>query len=349
MDKVATDKCPACSTQLFGPVKYCPFCGKRVAEEVSPLLPDDVPKRGPIIENLSASNPKENEVTITALATSEEGADIAQVESWIGSDPGHGKGNPIEGIFDSARVHITVSIDISQLKEGEHRLNVRSADIRGVWGDPQTITFTVPKKEEVKPPIPEPPIPEVPIPEVPIHKPHLLRNVIIGASIAVCLIVGYLVIHKDKPDGPKKNQTGGPREIARIVALETLRQGTDLSVTISKLPKLENVLQAAKKLQDISPRYQDQVASAESTISSAQKTRDKYLMAYIGKALELGRYTPEQISYALGIVRNGDLTPREKIVSDLLMEHVNAVRSGTKPNPSKILSNFKNRFTNFVD
>ena len=128
-----------------------------------------------------------------------------------------------------------------------------------------------------------------------------------------------------------------------------MHQGTDLSVILSKLPKLENVLQAAKKLQEISPRYQEQVASAKNTIESARKTRDKYLMGYISKAIELSRYTSEQISYAMGVVENGDQTPREKLVSRLLSEDVKSLRSGAKPDPSKILTNFNKRFSNFVD
>ena len=128
-----------------------------------------------------------------------------------------------------------------------------------------------------------------------------------------------------------------------------MRQGTGLSLTISKLPKLEEVLIAAKNLQEISPRYQKQVTSANNSIESARKTRDKYLMGYIAKTIELSRYTSEQISYAIGVVENGDQTPREKIVSRLLTEDVKSLQSGTKPDPSKILTTFNKRFSNFID
>ena len=94
----------------------------------------------------------ENSVTITALARSENGADIAQGEWWIGNDPGFGKGNPmtaIDGSFKSPRVDITASINVTQFQAGEHCINVRSMDARGIWSVPETITYT---KAAIPPP-----------------------------------------------------------------------------------------------------------------------------------------------------------------------------------------------------
>jgi len=165
------------------------------------------------------------------------------------------------------------------------------------------------------------------------------------ALVLVIVVVGTLVFRGKGQDGPH----GSGKETARILALDAIRQGTDLSVTISKLPKLENVLQAAQQLQDISPRYQEQVASAKSTIHTARISRDKQLMAYLGKVLELSRYKPEHISYALGIIQKGDPTPREKIVAELLAVHLNSMRNSTKPDPEKLISNFAQRFNDFAD
>lgn len=139
------------------------------------------------------------------------------------------------------------------------------------------------------------------------------------------------------------------REATRVLALEALRQGTILSVTISKLPKLEKVVQAAQKLQDISPRYQTQVTTAEGSLRDAHDKRDKILMAYLGKVLELGRYSPEQISYALETMRNGDLTPREMIVVELLANHLKSSLNNVKPDPANWLSDFTERFSGFLD
>ena len=144
-------------------------------------------------------------------------------------------------------------------------------------------------------------------------------------------------------------QNQGQREAARGLAIEALRQGTDLSVAITKLPKLEKVRQAAQSLGEISPRYQDQIASAESTVIATRKNRDNSLMAYIKKVVELGRYTPEQISYAMGLIKNGDQGPREKVVAELLAKHVNSLRDNSKVNSKKLLSDFNQSFSDFVD
>jgi len=187
-------------------------------------------------------------------------------------------------------------------------------------------------------------------------------------AIVVVSFFGYHVFHI-KDDGTFHQPTSQPssippttqplskpttsksakREAARVLALEALRQGTILSVTISKLPKLEKVVQAAQKLQDISPRYQAQVTTAESSLRDAQDKRDKSLMAYLGKVLELGRYSPEQLSYALETMRNGDLTPRERIVVELLANQLVSLRNNVKHDPANWLSDFTERFSDFLD
>ena len=199
------------------------------------------------------------------------------------------------------------------------------------------------------------------------------------AALLVVVIAGYLLSHRQGappektvhtepsqgtevvaqrppvgiPSEPKRSvnaaQNQGQRESARGIAIEALRQGTDLSVAITKLPKLEKVRQAAQSLVEISPRYQEQVDTAETTVKNTSKTRDSCLMAYINKVTELGQYSPEQISYAMGVIQNGEQGPREKIVSDLLATHVISLRKNTKVNSKKLLSDFIKRFSNFVD
>jgi len=141
----------------------------------------------------------------------------------------------------------------------------------------------------------------------------------------------------------------GTHDSARILALDALRNGTDLSVTISKIPKLKKVVEAAKELAEVSPRYQEQVTTAKNTLDSALKNRDKDLLAYFGKVVELSRYTPEQISYAMGVINNGDLTLREKKVIELLTKHVGYLSKNTENDPTKLMSDFNMQFNDFID
>ena len=140
-----------------------------------------------------------------------------------------------------------------------------------------------------------------------------------------------------------------PPESTRVALDDILRHGTSLSMSITKLPKLEKVLQAAQKLGEISSRYQEQSTSAKSNLNDVRNARDKSLKAYQGCVIELVRYTPEQISSAMGVIRKADLTPREKIVTELIEQHVNFLRTSNKANPEKFLLDFNQRFSNFAE
>jgi hypothetical protein len=153
-----------------------------------------------------------------------------------------------------------------------------------------------------------------------------------------------------KPPPPTPTPIIGQREAVRVLVLDTLHQGTLLSASISKLPKLDKVLQSAKDLQKIDPiRYQSYVTTAESTLGTASNQRDKNLMAYLNKVLELVRYTPDQVSYALSLIMNEDISSREKLVAELLAEHMKSLHNSPNADSALFLSNFTQRFNNFVD
>jgi ribosomal protein L40E len=187
-----------------------------------------------------------------------------------------------------------------------------------------------------------------------------LKWIIIGIVLLVVVVavsVSVYIFSQKKNEKPvvqpqtSNNVTPayGTHDSTRILALDALRIGTDLSVTVSKIPKLEKVVEAAKELGQVSPRYQEQVTTAENTLDSALKNRDKNLLAYFGKVVELSRYTPEQISYAMGVINNGDLTLREKKVIELLTKHIDYLRENKENDPTKLLSDFNIQFNDFVD
>jgi hypothetical protein len=195
-------------------------------------------------------------------------------------------------------------------------------------------------------------------------KPRSLPNlkwILIGAVlllVAAAVFVSLYLFSQKKNERPvvvqpqiSKNvmPTNSTNDSARILALDALRNGTDLSVTVSKIPKLKKVVEAAKELADVSPRYQEQVTTAENTLSSAMQNRDKNLLAYFGKVVELCRYKTEQISYAMSVINNGDLTLREKKVIELLIKHVDSLSKNTENDPTKLLSDFNMQFNDFVD
>jgi len=170
----------------------------------------------------------------------------------------------------------------------------------------------------------------------------------IAIALIVSLLVGgaYYINRKPQPQPQPPSSSLCPE--ARSLAFETLAQGTTLSRTISKLPKQEKVLEAAQKLGAISPTYREQVTTAEQTVKTARKSRDTTLMTYLGKLLELSRRSPKEMKCAMDLLQNGDLSPREKIVVDLLSNHEQLSRNN-KCEPGKLLSDFTNKFSTFID
>lgn len=190
-----------------------------------------------------------------------------------------------------------------------------------------------------------------------------LKWILIGAGILVMILAIsiplYLYFQKkdEKPAvqvvqpqvSTSVKATDGTHESTRILSLDALRLGTDLSVTISKIPKLEKVVEAAKELGEISPRYQEQITTAENTLNSAQQNCDKNLLAYLGKVVELGSYTPEQISYAMGVINSTDRTLREKKVIELIARHVDYIQKNKGTDPVTLMADFREQFNDFVD
>ena len=149
---------------------------------------------------------------------------------------------------------------------------------------------------------------------------------------------------------PSTSVSTNTSEAVRLLLLDTIHQGALLSTVISKLPKLEKVLESAKELQQLSPiRYQSYVSSAENTLDAARNERDKNLMNYLNKLLELVRYEHSQVLNALNLAQNGDISSREKAVAELLSNHLELLYKNTKADPSLYLSSFTERFSNFID
>lgn len=312
--------CNKCNQALYGPVKYCPFCGVQT----------------PVVH---AGEKVFNKVETTQVP--EESAGISTSPNVVSQEPISKPKLDIENKVFAKPEHVPQPTDEIPAKKSEEK-EVKTPEKRDE-----------PTQEEKKP-VPfasSPPLVPDPIP-----KPNNLKWIIIAMVLVAVTISGYLFFHK-KDMGPvipnkiSESETliDGRKASARILSLDVLRKGTDLSVTINRIPKLEKVLEGARDLREISPRYQEQLDSAEKSVSNAYKDRDNCLLAYFGKVVELSHFTQEQISYARGIINNGDLTLREKKVMELLTKHVDYLSKNTETDPTKLLSDFNMKFNDFVD
>jgi serine/threonine protein kinase len=131
---------------------------------------------------------------------------------------------------------------------------------------------------------------------------------------------------------------------------ELIRQGTALSVTITDLPKKEMVLKSALELGKISPRYQEDAKIAENTFNSVRENQSRKLDLYVKEISSLSAtYTADQIAKAMEQIKKENLSERQKNVLGLSEEHLKSLQNGARLSTEKVLDDFKQRFTTFVD
>lgn len=128
-----------------------------------------------------------------------------------------------------------------------------------------------------------------------------------------------------------------------------LGEGVKLSVAIQTVSKCKIVLASAKNLLEINERYLPEVKNAEKMLNDAESKRDRQLMAYVSKILELKRFKKDRVGDGLNALKMESLTEREKIVVDLMEKEISDLWSENDADPAKILSEYKNRFKDFVE
>jgi hypothetical protein len=348
--------CPSCGSNLHRAVHFCPFCGKQGKTVAPGGIPEPTSKATPPpVQPLAALQPGGGGVTQNQAfrqdehrpaepakptrAEEEESEISRQPKGEPERDPGHGPKTETKTQQSGASQGEGESLQGSHAPNREQPTTVE-ADIKRsgsrVWMAAAAIIccflayFVLHHKSSqagaVSGGAPGPETPSVVLAGTS-QAPASTTHDVTGAS----------------PPGAKSKDSAG------LALQNVLREGTNLSLVVTKLPKLEKVYKAAQQLGDISPRYQEQVASAEETLKTTKNDRGKILMSYIRKIVELGSFSSEQVSYATGIMAKGDLAPREKLVLDLVQKHVAAVRANSKPDSAGILADFSRAFNEYAD
>ena len=112
------------------------------------------------------------------------------------------------------------------------------------------------------------------------------------------------------------------RENARSLAQDAARNGVNLSVYISRLMHLESSLEKARRLAEMSSRYQQQVKAVQKRIMELEAAKEEQMQGYVEKVGRLGEYEPGYIQQALETLEEQDPLPRETAVLELLKGHV---------------------------
>ena len=130
---------------------------------------------------------------------------------------------------------------------------------------------------------------------------------------------------------------------------ELIRLGTALSAIISEIPKKEMVLESARELVKVSPRYQEDLTIAENTYNNARENREKRIDSYLNEIQNLSKvFSSKQITDS--IEKNQErLSERQKISIELAKEHLRLLQDGYTIDKKMIQNDFSQRFEGFVD
>ena len=110
------------------------------------------------------------------------------------------------------------------------------------------------------------------------------------------------------------------------------------------------VLKSALELGKISPRYQEDAKIAENTFNSVRENQSRKLDLYVKEISSLSAtYTADQIAKAMEQIKKENLSERQKNVLGLSEEHLKSLQNGARLSTEKVLDDFKQRFTTFVD
>ncbi|TVR98144.1 MAG: hypothetical protein EA418_01940 [Wenzhouxiangellaceae bacterium] len=139
------------------------------------------------------------------------------------------------------------------------------------------------------------------------------------------------------------------REAARSLAQDAARNGVNLSVYLSRLTRLATTLDSARRLAEISTRYQEQVEAVERSIAELDEAVSMQLQAYGEKVASLGDYQPEHLDMAIDFLTEQEPPRREAMVLELLRVHAETFAEQRRPDRDTWLEDFRSSFTDFID
>jgi hypothetical protein len=139
------------------------------------------------------------------------------------------------------------------------------------------------------------------------------------------------------------------REGARSVAQDAARNGVNFSAHLTRLAKMGDALGSARKLAQMSTRYQEQVDAIEKTMRDLKEAAHQQFVAYCEKVAALGGYDQGYYEAALKAQGEKPLLPREARVMVLLGDHVKGFHAQRRPDPEQWRVDFDEALKGFAD
>lgn len=139
------------------------------------------------------------------------------------------------------------------------------------------------------------------------------------------------------------------RDSARSLLQDAARNGTNLSVLISKRAKLTTAMESASKLLAISSRYQTQIDAVQRSLSENGAAADEQYKAYLEKVALIGEYENDFRAHAFKTMHEKTLSSREARVLELLGIHVQKYNDSRAVESAAWLQEFNDVFSQFSD
>ena len=151
-----------------------------------------------------------------------------------------------------------------------------------------------------------------------------------------------VIEEKPKPPDP-------PRQ-PPFDANELIRQATKLSTLVSDLKKLEPVVQQARELAQLNPRYNEDLTTMETLYTTTKGQQKDLTEVYNDTIVTLSQtYTTEEIGKALAMLDQARFSPRQRSSLALINEHLKKLKNGDTITKNTIINDFIQRFDHFED
>ncbi len=145
-------------------------------------------------------------------------------------------------------------------------------------------------------------------------------------------------------DQARKRLDDAQRQSARSLAQDAARNGVNYSIYQDKLVRLHKSLELAKKLSDMSTRYQDQLKAIQKKIKELEEGSREQFNAYREKIMLLGNYRTGYIDYAIKELRGRKHSSREDKVLTLVERHARQFNKERRDYPQEWRRDFDKVF-----
>ncbi len=143
----------------------------------------------------------------------------------------------------------------------------------------------------------------------------------------------------------RKRLDEAQRENARSLAQDAARNGVNFSIYMEKLSHLGKSLELARKLSDMSTRYQAQVDAINKKIEGLKAASREQFNAYVEKISTLGNYKRQYIDFAISELRKRKHSDREDRVLTLVESHAKEFYRDRRNYPEKWRNDFQKVFS----